>query len=646
MCGLAGIANADLPTDAAQALLKRLASCLVHRGPDGEGTLWHAGDRVGLAHRRLSVIDTSVAGAQPMVSASGRLAIAFNGEIVNAPELAAELRRAGVRFCGHSDTETLLEAIEAWGIERALERIAGMFAFAVHDRGERVVHLVRDRLGIKPMHYGWIGGESTGTLAFASEVRALLEMPGFRREIDAQGVAGFMARGCVVGSTCIWKGVRKLGAGEWMRCDLGSGATQIRRYWDALAVATRGCNDPLLGSDAAVLDQAEALLRRVVGENLLSDVPVACFLSGGVDSAAVAMFAHANDPSSKVHAFTLGFKEAAFDERADAGRLAERIGMQSTQAEIVETDMLALVPDLAEIYDEPFADSSQIATVHLCRTMRKHAVVALSGDGGDEVFGGYNRHVQAMVRWNAGAAPGGWLPGLLARGLLGLSREATESLARTMGAVSPTVRDLRHPADTIRKWAWMHAPHEEATVYEGLTRVDPFGASGPSWWNADAAHALPDALRRMQFMDQSGYMLDDPLVKVDRASMSCGLEVRVPLLDHRLVEFAWRLPPHMKVRDGMGKWLLRALMRRALPDFRPAKRKVGFAVPLTKWLRGPLRDWAGDLVAQARRSDGLLDSAALERDLAAVCGGLDQPAHAVWCGLMLMAWKNRWGVSA
>ncbi|MFM7808887.1 MAG: asparagine synthase (glutamine-hydrolyzing), partial [Planctomycetota bacterium] len=411
-----------------QALLKRLASCLVHRGPDGEGTLWHAGDRVGLAHRRLSVIDTSVAGAQPMVSASGRLAIAFNGEIVNAPELAAELRRAGVRFRGHSDTETLLQAIEAWGIERALERIAGMFAFAVHDRGERVVHLVRDRLGIKPMHYAWIGGESTGTLAFASEVRALLEMPGFRREIDAQGVAGFMARGCVTGSTSIWKGVRKLGAGEWMRCALGSGATQIRRYWDALGVATRGCNDPLLGSDAAVLDQAEALLRRVLGENLLSDVPVACFLSGGVDSAAVAMFAHANDPSSKVHAFTLGFKEAAFDERADAGRLAARIGMQSTQAEIVETDMLALVPDLAEIYDEPFADSSQIATVHLCRTMRKHAVVALSGDGGDEVFGGYNRHVQAMVRWSAGAAPGGWLSGLLARGLLGLSREATESL--------------------------------------------------------------------------------------------------------------------------------------------------------------------------------------------------------------------------
>lgn len=646
MCGLAGLAKADLPTDAAQTLLKRLAGCLVHRGPDGDGTLWHAGDRVGLAHRRLSVIDTSAAGAQPMVSASGGLAIAFNGEIVNAPELAAELRAAGVRFRGHSDTEVLLEAIECWGLERALQRIAGMFAFAVHDRSAHTLHLVRDRLGVKPMHYAWIGGEGNGTLAFASEIRALLQMPGFRREIDAQGLAGFMVRGCVVGQSSIWRGVRKLGAGEWLTCDLAAGTTRIRRHWDALAMATRGCEDPLLGSDSEVMDQAEALLRRIVGENLLSDVPVACFLSGGVDSATVAMLAHANEASSKVRAFTLGFEERSFDERPDAQRLADRMGMSWTQSEITESDMLALVPEMAEIYDEPFADSSQIATVHLCRTMRKHAVVALSGDGGDEVFGGYNRHVQAMARWNVGAARGGWLPGLLAGGLLHLSREATESLARTLGVAIPAVRNLRHHADTLRKWALIHAPHAEAVAYEGLTRVDPFGAPGPGWWNDDAARQLPDALRRMQFMDQTGYMVDDPLVKVDRASMSCGLEVRVPLLDHRLVEFAWRLPPHMKVRDGHGKWLLRALMKRALPNFEPARRKVGFAVPLAKWLRGPLRAWAGDLVAQARRSDGLFDGADLERDFKALCDGLDQPAHGLWCGLMLMAWRNRWEASA
>jgi asparagine synthase (glutamine-hydrolysing) len=347
-----------------------------------------------------------------------------------------------------------------------------------------------------------------------------------------------------------------------------------------------------------------------------------------------------------VHAFTLGFKEAAFDERSDAKRLAKRIGMTWTHSEITESDMLSLVPDMAEIYDEPFADSSQIATVQLCRMMRKHAVVALSGDGGDEVFGGYNRHVQAMARWNVGAAPGGWLPGLLARGLLHLSCEATESLTRALGVALPIVRGQRHAADALRKWAWMHAPHEEAVAYEGLTRVDPFGASGPGWWNDDAARQLPDALRRMQFMDQTGYMVDDPLVKVDRASMSCGLEVRVPLLDHRLVEFAWRLPPHMKVRDGRGKWLLRALMQRSMPDFEPARRKVGFAVPLAKLLRGPLRAWAGDLVSRARRSEGLLDGVALERDFKALCEGLDQPAHGLWCGLMLMAWKDRWGASA
>jgi asparagine synthase (glutamine-hydrolysing) len=413
-----------------------------------------------------------------------------------------------------------------------------------------------------------------------------------------------------------------------------------------LAVATEGSGDPLLGSDFEVMDQAEALLRRVVHDNLLSDVPVACFLSGGVDSAMVAMLAHAIDAAGKVRGFTLGFQEPTFDERPDAKRLADRMGMSWTQSEIAEADMLALVPDMAEIYDEPFADSSQIATVHLCRTMRKHAVVALSGDGGDEVFGGYNRHVQAVMRWNVGAAPGGWLPGLLARGLLRLSREAAESLTRVLGVALPTVRGQRHAADALRKWAWVHAPNEESVGYEGLTRADPFGASGPGWWNDDAARQLPDALRRMQFMDQTGYMVDDPLVKVDRASMSCGLEVRVPLLDHRLVEFAWRLPPHMKVRDGRGKWLLRALMKRSMPDFEPARRKVGFAVPLATWLRGPLRTWAGDLVSRARRSDSLLDGAALERDFKALCEGLDQPAHGLWCGLMLMAWKDRWGASA
>ncbi|MFZ4722022.1 MAG: asparagine synthase (glutamine-hydrolyzing) [Phycisphaerales bacterium] len=645
MCGLAGFAKADLAADDAQALLKRLAGGLVHRGPDGEGTLWHADDRVGLAHRRLSVIDTSAAGAQPMESASGRLAIVFNGEIVNAPELAAELRGAGAIFRGHSDTEVLLEAIEAWGLERSLERIAGMFAFAVHDRLAHTLHLVRDRLGVKPMHYAWIGGEGTRTLAFASELRAILEMPGARREIDSDALAGYMARGCVVGARTIWRGVHKLGPGEWLRLDLASGSTRTLRYWDAAAVAVRGCEDPLQDNDGDVLARGEALLSQVVHENLLSDVPVACFLSGGVDSLSVCALAHAAKGGGNLRAFTLGFQDPAFDERPDAQRAARAIGLGWSEDQISESDMLALVPELAEIYDEPFSDASQIPSVHLCRTMRKNAVVALSGEGGDEVFGGYNRHVHSMLRWNVGAAPGGWLPGLLARGLLHLSRDATESLARSMALVLPALRNLRNPADTVRKWAWMHAPHEEATAYEGLTRVDPFGASGPGWWSEIAARMLPDTLRRMQFMDQTGYMVDDPLVKVDRASMSCGLEVRVPLLDHRVVEFAWRLPPHMKVRDGRGKWLLRALLQRRLPNFEPSRRKVGFAVPLAQWLRGPLRDWAGDMIGQARRASSLLDAAALERDFEAIRAGLDQPAHGVWCGLMLQAWRNRWGAS-
>jgi asparagine synthase (glutamine-hydrolysing) len=645
MCGLAGFAKADLPTDAARALLKRLADCLAHRGPDGEGTLWHADDRVGLAHRRLSVIDTSAAGAQPMVSASGRLAIVFNGEIVNAPDLADSLRGRGVQFRGHSDTEVLLEAIEAWGLDAALERAAGMFAFAVHDRQARTLDLVRDRLGIKPLHHAWIGAEGSGVLAFASELRAILEMPGMRREIDPDALAGYMARGCVVGARTIWRGVNKLGPGEWLRLDLASGSTRTMRYWDAAAVAVRGCEDPLQGSDGEVLAQGEALLSQVVRENLLSDVPVACFLSGGVDSLSVCALAHAAEGGGNLRAFTLGFQDPAFDESTDAQRAAHAIGLGWSQDRIAESDMIALVPELAEIYDEPFADASQIPSMHLCRTMRKHATVALSGDGGDEIFGGYNRHVLAVQRWSKGSGIGRWGRGILATNLLRLSRESTESLAHLAGRLVPSTKSLRYPADKLRKWAMVHARHGAETTYEGLTRVDPFGASGPGWWNDDAARMLPDALRRMQFMDQTGYMVDDPLVKVDRASMSCGLEVRVPLLDHRVVEYAWRLPPHMKVRDGRGKWLLRALLQRRLPNFEPSRRKVGFAVPLAQWLRGPLRDWAGDMIGQARRASSLLDAAALERDFEAICAGLDQPAHGVWCGLMLQAWRNRWGAS-
>jgi asparagine synthase (glutamine-hydrolysing) len=644
MCGLAGFANASLKPAEAEALLHRMARCLVHRGPDGEGVLWHADDRVGLAHRRLSVIDTSAAGAQPMVSASGRLSIAFNGEIVNAPDLAKSLRERGVRFRGHSDTEVLLEAIEAWGLAEALERSAGMFAFAVHDRLERTLHLVRDRLGIKPLHYAWIGGERIGALVFASELRAILEMPGVGREIDPEALTGYLARGCVIGDRSIWRGVSKVRPGEWMRLELASGAVQTARYWDATAVAVRGCGDPLREDDDVVLAQGEALLSQVVRENLLSDVPVACFLSGGVDSMSVCAMAHAAEGGGNLRAFTLGFDEAAFDERPEARRIAGAIGMAWSQETISEADMLALVPELPEIHDEPFADSSQIATVHLCRSMRKHAVVALSGDGGDETFGGYNRHVHAAALSQDGSAP--WLKGMIASGLLQLSRESAESLARAIGMVSPSIRSLRHPADMLRKWAFMHARSSEQVRHERLTRVNPFGASGPGWWNADVARMLPDPLRRMQFMDQTGYMVDDPLVKVDRASMSCGLEVRVPLLDHRVVEFAWRLPARMKVRDGQGKWLLRELMRRRLPGFVPARRKVGFAVPVAQWLRGPLRAWAGDMVAQARRESALLDAAALERDFAAICAGLDQPAHGVWCAVMLQAWQNRWRASA
>jgi asparagine synthase (glutamine-hydrolysing) len=369
MCGLAGFAEVACTEDAARALLKSLADCLAHRGPDGSGTLWHAADRVGLAHRRLAILDAGTTGDQPMVSATGRTAIAFNGEIVNAPELARSLRNQGVALRGHSDTEVLLEAIEAWGIDRALELCAGMFAFALHDRSRRCVHLVRDRMGVKPLHWMRVGRG----VAFASEVRALRRMPGAPDTLDPAAVASLLSHGCVTGTRCVWSGVEKLAPGHRLEFDAGSGEVRMLRWWDPLEVATRGCARPFRGSDRDAVEAGRSLAARVVREHLLSDVPVACFLSGGIDSRFVAALALGEGVARPPRCFTAGFDDAAFDERDEAGRAARALGLAWESFEITERAMVAAVPDLATVFDEPFADSSQVPTLLLARRVREHA---------------------------------------------------------------------------------------------------------------------------------------------------------------------------------------------------------------------------------------------------------------------------------
>lgn len=646
MCGIAGIAGAEWSPSLAEALLRDMGDRVRHRGPDGEGVLWHARDRVGLAHRRLAVVDTTPAGAQPMESASGRYAIVFNGEIFNASSIARDLAGNGWQARGRSDTEVMLAAFERWGLSEAIERFAGMFAFALHDRRDRVLHLVRDRLGIKPMHWSWVTSAGSRMLAFASELRSLTAIPGFDRSIDPAAVGSVLARGCVTGQGCIWRSARKLAPGHRLELDLDTGRERIVSWWSAIEVAVAGCSDPIRGSDAEVTEQAVALLDEVMAEHLVSDVPLGCMLSGGLDSATVALAcrsAATNGPS----AWVAGFDDPAFDERSTARQTAETIGMPLHEFVVGDAAMLGAVPRIAETHDEPFADSSQIPTWLICREMRRAVTVALSGDGGDETFAGYHRHVHAATGWRAGRTVPAPIRTLVGRGVACLSPDAWDGLARGLAPLVPRRLRTRSPGMSLHKWAGAFRAATERSAYESLTAStagrDPVASP---WWRDQEADRLPDFLRRMQFADQTGYLVDDVLVKVDRASMAHGLEVRVPLLDHRIVAFAWRLPAHMKVRNGCGKWLLRQILSQHLPDTVLHAPKRGFAVPLGRWLQGPLREWAGDLLSTAgARQDPLLDTARLGRAWESLQAGSSFEADGLWSALMYLAWRRRWAVS-
>ena len=650
MCGIAGLFDMRRALGDGPGTLNAMRTCLRHRGPDDAGTLWHDRDAVGLAHARLSVIDPSPAGHQPMESGSGRYAIVFNGEVYNAPALANELAAAGAKWRGHSDTEVMLAAIEAWGLDGALERFAGMFAFALHDRHERRLHLVRDRLGIKPLHYAWVGGPQSGTFAFASELKALLQVPGFTRHIDPVALSGFFAHACVPGNVSIWKDACKVPPGHVLCVDLTTGAHRLRCWWNALEMAEQGTRNPLACSDAEATERLDGLLQSVSAEHLVSDVPIGVLLSGGVDSAAVTAMAGTR---TRLHAFTVGFDDARFDERAGARRTAKALGVPLMELEAHATDMLDCIPRMPQIFDEPFADSSQLATWLISRLMRQHATVALSGDGGDEVFGGYHRHVHAAGGWSRTRRVPHALRALASAGVQALSRDAWDGVFTVAAPLLPAPLRTRQAGERVHKWARMLACNDEAGAYRCVTQIfEPSNtpahvAGAHDWWNDDAAARLPDFMRRQQFMDQTGYLVDDVLVKVDRASMACGLEVRVPLLDHRVVAFAWSLPAHMKVRNGRGKWLLRQVLGRHVPPEAMSGAKTGFAVPLEAWLRGPLREWVGDLLASARmRQDPLLDASRVQSLHDAFAQGGRVDPHQIWCLLMYRTWADHWSAAS
>jgi asparagine synthase (glutamine-hydrolysing) len=650
MCGFCGfiqIGN-NSPSEAMLHSAHRMADTLRHRGPDDGGAWVDAEAGIALSHRRLSIIDLSPQGHQPMASASGRFVIAFNGEIYNFVDLRRELEPSGVQWRGHSDTEVMLAAFEVWGVEKSLQRFNGMFAFALWDREQRALHLARDRLGEKPLYYGWIGK----TFVFGSELKALRAHPCWRGEIDRGAVALYLRHNCVPAPYSVYKGIAKLPPAQHLRISTLAPDVDAKpqAYWSVGAAVQTGIASPVTGDDETAVTELDSLLRRAVGLRMVADVPLGAFLSGGIDSSTVVALMQ-QQSMQPVKTFSIGFAEAAYNEAEHAAAVARHLKTDHTELYVTPEDAMSVIPRLPDFYDEPFSDSSQIPTFLVSQLARRHVTVSLSGDGGDELFGGYNRYFWGSRIWNKIQ----WLPHSVrtkARmAVTTLSPERWNQILSIGKKMLPEKVARELSGHRIHRLAELLAVESPDELYYDLIShwKDParivIGAQEPATNLTDRSSwpLLASFIARMMYLDTVSYLPDDILVKVDRASMAVSLESRVPLLDHHVVEYAWRLPMSLKLRDGQGKWLLRQVLDRYVPRHLIERPKMGFGIPIDSWLRGPLRPWAEELLSVERlQRDGFFEATPIRAKWAEHTSGSRNWQFELWDILMFQAWLDRW----
>ena len=652
MCGIVGYYDTRKETSEPRIRerLKGMTLALRHRGPDDEGA-WSAPENgIGLGHVRLSILDLSSAGHQPMTSPSGRYCITFNGEIYNFRALETQLGKIGIIPRGKSDTAVLLAAFDAWGVERTLSKIIGMFAFGVWDRKDRRLYIARDRMGEKPLFFGWLDN----VFVFASELKALHTCPGWDRPIDRNALALFMRYGYIPAPHSIYEGIYKLMPGAFFSIgaddvngrsdfspwpdDADAGLRPIT-YWSVRSAVREGREDKITSSRQAT-EELETLLREAVFQQMVADVPLGAFLSGGVDSSAVVAVMQAQS-SIPIKTFTIGFDVPGFNEAAYAASVARHIGTDHTELYVTADEAMAIIPSLPVVYDEPHADPSHIPTILVSALARKHVTVSLSGDGGDELFCGYNRYLHCDRIWRAIRRLPFFVRSGVSRGIRSVAPGTWDTLLRRLPGTLPRMGYKLHKladgiyANNIRE------------VYQGLisywreptllvqSSVEPLSTYDTSCDDSDAKAFL----NQMLYWDQMAYLPDDNLTKMDRASMSVGLETRAPLLDHRIVELSWRLGNHLKIREGQSKWLLRQVLYKYVPKQLIERPKMGFSVPVGEWLRGPLRDWAEDLLnVKTMDAQGILDPRMVSEVWEDHLSGTIEGQNALWPVLMFQSW--------